>query len=453
MRIFEYPFVIITILVFIFIIAGAVGIIFAIKGLKNANGTVEKDFISINKLEGEYKKLSEEKSSRCTVYIDIASDTINRVHSSVKADVVLKNLEQNLLLLFPDAKAGGIARYSEESFVVISSMDSNEIRRKLDTLFDMVNGILIKNEAVNMVEVNGGFYVTKATDVTFNTAILRAKQACTIAENKKIPYCEWDNINGKEFEKRIKMENNIHKEIDNNKFFLMYQPIINVNNNEIVGAEVLARLNSETEGIVSPVTFLSAVNSVGLQEKFDYYIFEKNCKWISNDKVKREKYVYTINFSRNTLCEEGFSEEVISIIEKYGLKYSSVAVEILEDKNLTKEEKDMLHRNVSELKKRGVLILLDDFGSGYTSFSDLNHFDVSIVKIDKNIVQNAVNNSGMIILKNIIQTAKELGFKTLCEGIETKEHFETVKNAGCDFVQGYYFYKPMQVQKFEDIME
>ena len=83
----------------------------------------------------------------------------------------------------------------------------------------------------------------------------------------------------------------------------------------------------------------------------------------------------------------------------------------------------------------------------------LGHGNLIEVKIDKDIVQNSVTNAGLVILKNIIQTAKELGFKTLCEGIETKEHFETVKSAGCDYAQGYYLYKPMQVKKFEDIVE
>ena len=89
----------------------------------------------------------------------------------------------------------------------------------------------------------------------------------------------------------------IEKEIDNNRFFLEYQPILDAKTKKVIGAEVLSRLNSESEGVLSPGSFLSAVDSVGLNDKFDYYIFEKNCKWISNDKKQREGYKYTINFS------------------------------------------------------------------------------------------------------------------------------------------------------------
>ena len=99
------------------------------------------------------------------------------------------------------------------------------------------------------------------------------------------------------------------------------------------------------------------------------------------------------------------------------------------------------------------MILLDDFGKGYTSFSDLSDFDINIVKIDKAITQGATNKSGFVILKNIINTAHDLGFKTLCEGIETEEHKNIVVDAGCDMLQGYYFYRPMAVSKLEPLLE
>ena len=109
--------------------------------------------------------------------------------------------------------------------------------------------------------------------------------------------------------------------------------------------------------------------------------------------------------------------------------------------------------NLTLLKEKGILILLDDFGKGYTSFGDLADFDINIVKIDKEITQNSTTASGFLILKNIIRTAHDLGFKTLCEGIETEEHKKTVADAGCDMFQGYYFYRPMPVTQLESLFE
>ena len=214
---------------------------------------------------------------------------------------------------------------------------------------------------------------------------------------------------------------------------------------------MLSRLNSESEGVLTPGSFLSAVGSVGINDKFDYYIFEKNCKWISNDKKQREQYKYTINFSRSTLCEPQFAEKIIAIAQKYDLNFSCLAVEILEDKNITGEARKQMIDNLSVLKEKGISILLDDFGSGYTTFGDLQNLDISVVKIDKTITQNSVTDTGFIILKNIIRTASDIGFKTLCEGIETKEQEEAVIKAGCDLLQGFYYYKPMPVAQLEKV--
>ena len=96
-------------------------------------------------------------------------------------------------------------------------------------------------------------------------------------------------------------------------------------------------------------------------------------------------------------------------------------------------------------------MLLDDFGKGSTTLSDLTDFDISIVKIDKSITQSATTEAGLSMLKYTINAAHSLGYKTLCEGIETEEHKQIVIDAGCDILQGYYLYRPMPVAKFEEL--
>ena len=109
--------------------------------------------------------------------------------------------------------------------------------------------------------------------------------------------------------------------------------------------------------------------------------------------------------------------------------------------------------NLSVLKEKGISILLDDFGSGYTTFGDLQNLDISIVKIDSVITQNAVTENGYIILENIVRMAKSIGFKTLCEGVETKEQEEAAVRAGCDLLQGFYYYKPMPAVVLESLLK
>lgn len=453
MRIFEYPYVIITILVMIFVLMGLVGLYFTIKSVKTAKGTVGKSFCGIGKLETSFEKAGANRQNRCIVYISISMDSMKRIYPESRAVRLYEQTKGILFRCFCVDINGDISLYGGDGFVAVNSLDAEQIPNCIEKCYQDISNVFAEQGAVNVVRVSFGYHCTSSTEVSFKTALARAKQACNMADDKGVLYCRWDSSNGKAFERKLKIENNIQSEIDNNRFFLEYQPLVEASTNKIIGAEVLSRLNSPTEGVLTPYHFLSAVNNVGLNEKFDYYIFEKNCKWIASDMATRVKYVYTINFSRYTLCDPCFAENVINIIEEYGIDYSCMAVEILEDKSLSEAEKSVMVQNLTHLKEKGILILLDDFGKGYTSFGDLAKFDINIVKIDKSITQAATTQTGFLILKNIIQTAHDLGFKTLCEGIETDEHKKTAIEAGCDMLQGYYFYRPMPVAKLETLFE
>ena len=453
MKFFEYPYVIITILAIIFLAMGIIGLYFTMKSVKTAKGTVEKNFCSIGKIENDFEKAGPSGKNRSIIYISISLDSMKRLYSESKAIRMYEQIKKILLNYLSLRIGGEISLYGKENFVALNNLQSDEIKQCIDNCFKEINEAFVTHSAVGIVRVHFGYFCTSSTEVTFKTALGRAKQALSIAEHKDVLYCQWDNSNTKEFERKLKIENNIQNEIDSNRFFLEYQPILDAKTNKVIGAEVLSRLNSPTEGILTPRFFLSAVNNVGLNEKFDYYIFEKNCKWISNDKENRVKYVYTINFSRYTLCDHNLADKIIEISEKYDIDYSCIAIEILEDKDLDNNEKATMIKNLKRLKEKGILILLDDFGKGYTSFGDLTDFDISIVKIDKSITQNAINQTGFLILKNIIRTAHDLGFRTLCEGIETEEHKKVAVNAGCDMLQGYYFYRPIPVTQLETLFE
>ncbi len=451
MQIFEYPYVILTIMLLCFIVLAAIGIYFAVKGAKTANGREEKDFIPISKLETAFLKAGKRQEDRCILYAKVSLDNFRSLYSAEKTTRVLSEIKGVLLEAFGGDGESAIAACGEKNFVIFGGWDAEKARRKTESCFAKLNKCLLAYSALNIIDIRIGAYFAFGTAVSMDDAIGRAKQAYLLAKNENIPYAQWNISGGKALEKKIKIENNIEKEIDNNRFFLAYQPVLDAKTKKVIGAEVLSRLNSESEGVLTPGSFLSAVHSVRLNDKFDYYIFEKNCKWIANDKKQREAYTYTINFSRSTLCEPQFAEKIIGIVEKYDLKFSCLAVEILEDKNITGEDRKQMAANLSALKEKGMSVLLDDFGSGYTTFGDLQSLAISIVKIDKAITQNAVTDTGFIILKNIIRTAHDIGFKTLCEGVETQQQEDAALQAACDYLQGFYYYKPMPVAQLEKV--
>lgn len=453
MKFFEYPYVIITILALVFLVLGLIGLYFTMKSARTARGTAEKGFCSAGKIESEFEKAGTLRKSRGIIYVSVSLDSMKRLYSDSRAVRMAEQIKGILFRHFCLDKDGEICMYGKDIFLIYTGLPAEDIEKSIELCFEKINEALVRDGAVNVVRVHFGYHYTAATDVYFKTAFARARQACSMAEDKDVLYCRWDSTNVKAFERKIKIENNIQYEIDNNRFFLEYQPLVDAKTEGIIGAEVLSRLNSATDGILTPYHFLSAVNNVGLNQKFDYYIFEKNCKWISGDKENRMKYVYTINFSRHTLCARDFADNIINIVEKYGIDFSCIAVEILEDKNLSTEERKVMTDNIIRLKEKGVLFFLDDFGKGYSGFEDLTQFDISIVKVDKSITQNAVNQTGFLVLKNIIQTAHDLGYRALCEGVETEEHKKAAVDAGCDILQGYFFYRPMPVTRLETLFD
>ncbi len=453
MVIFEYPYLIITLFVLLFIFFVAVGIHFAIRFVHTANDKAEKSFLKISALKRFYNKYVKESGEVKVVYISLKPDSTHRLHSDTKKSRMFNNISDIILRTFSANEENKLAKHHSGHYVVVTCEPIEDISVYANKCIDNIKRTLSDDEAANVFGVTFGVYNNYFLHTSFDTALKRSGQACTLAEDKGIVLFQWNRDNGKELERKIKIKNTINSEIDNNKFFLEYQPIIDVKTEKIIGAEVLSRLNSVEDGILTPGTFLSALDSVGLNVKFDYYIFEKNCKWISNDKECRQKYFYSTNFSRATLCEKDFADKIISIVERYGLDYSIVAIEVLEDKNVNDAERKAMVENIYRLKEKGVLIFLDDFGRGFTSFADLDSLNISVVKIDKDVVSKVNNRNGLLILKNILRTANELGFKTLCEGIETKEQYDTVCNAGSDLAQGYYFYRPMPVKQLEELLQ
>ncbi len=452
MKIFEYPYVIIMVFAVVFVLLGAVGLYFALQGIKVAKGTREKDFTSVIRLENMFIKGAKQRRRRSVVYISVSLDNARSLYSDAKALEIFTCIKPVLLEIF-GASDGGVSSYDKTNFVALNSWGSELVECNIDNCMNKLNHCLTCKGALNIVDIRFGYYCDIVSQISFDEAIVRAKQACTMAEEENCTSREWSSKGSRALERKIAIENNIEDQIDNNRFFLEYQPILYAGTKKIFGAEVLSRLNSEKDGVLTPGSFLPAVQSVGITDKFDYYIFEKNCKWISNDKSQRENYVYTINFSRLTLCDIEFSQIITKILDKYSVKYSTVAIEILEDKALSGTEKNQMIQNLKKLKELGISTLLDDFGSGYTSFGDLTDFNISVVKMDKKMVRAANTDSGFLVLKNVIKTAKELGFKTLCEGIETASHESLAIRAGADLLQGYYYSRPISPAKLEQMFE
>lgn len=252
--------------------------------------------------------------------------------------------------------------------------------------------------------------------------------------------------------RKQEVQNRIAEFMERDLFCLVIQPIIDFRADKVCGGEVLSRLNHPERGVIFPDDFLPAVNSQGLHAKFDYYIFQKSCAWMSRTRTQSDKMEFlSCNFSRKTLSEEGSAQELVRIADRYGVPHSELAIEIIEQYPQTNDPRFL--NNLKQLKAAGFRIFLDDYGKGVTSESELTQYPLDVVKIDRSMLVAAETEDGKADFQQTVAMATRAGALITCEGIETEEQNSFARQAGCHYGQGFLFFKPMDLNQAYEMME
>lgn len=248
------------------------------------------------------------------------------------------------------------------------------------------------------------------------------------------------------YNKIIKIENiknELKNAVHNNEFILYYQPIVN-RRREIKKVEVLIRWNNDKLGFMSPNDFISYAEESGDIINIGYWVIEEVCKSFNKFSNNEKVIQVSINVSPIQLMEINFVEKVIEIAKKYNVDLCNLCFEITE--SVVLDENIIVYDNINLLYKAGAKIALDDFGTGYASFSYLKKFKLDILKIDKIFIDNC-SDIDYKIINNVKNIAHLLNMKTVVEGVETEKQFNILKELGCDYFQGYYFAKPMELDE------
>ena len=234
--------------------------------------------------------------------------------------------------------------------------------------------------------------------------------------------------------------------LEQNEFKVYYQPKHETITGKIVGAEALVRWEHKEFGFMSPGQFIPLFERNGFISKLDMFVLEQVCKdlkrWCEQD---FPVVPVSVNISRHDFMVEGCLQNQIETIDKYKVDHSLIHMEVTE--SMYSENTDFIIAQVKELQELGFMIEMDDFGSGYSSLGMLSSFPLNIIKLDISFVRNIRENE--VVIENIIKMAHRLGLLTVAEGAETDEQVTTLKTLGCDFIQGFYFSKPLPVKDFE----
>jgi EAL domain-containing protein (putative c-di-GMP-specific phosphodiesterase class I) len=252
-----------------------------------------------------------------------------------------------------------------------------------------------------------------------------------------------------EMERYYQLQQEAEKALESNEFFLVYQPLVNLNNGDVFGAEALLRWDNATFGMISPTEFIPILEEMGTIIPIGRWIISTACKQLRNWQISGQHLrKVSVNVSPVQFRDEYFVRDLKYILDETKVDPSYLELEITEGVLLNIE---VARKTLSELKQLGVEISIDDFGTGYSSLSYLKNLPVDTIKIDKSFIHE-LDVDGEIIINTIITMGKNLGFNVIAEGIENERQVTTLQQQNCDVGQGYYFSKPVRAHQFLSCM-
>ncbi len=247
-------------------------------------------------------------------------------------------------------------------------------------------------------------------------------------------------------QRKKSIEDDMHKALSNNEFVMFLQPKHSIRTGKIIGAEALARWQHPTRGMVSPADFIPVFEENGFIIKLDMFIWEEACKriraWID---AGIEPVPVSVNISREYIHTFDVKNTLLGLVEKYNIPISLLELEITESLDSAGVEEI-----VKDMKSSGFKMLMDDFGSGYSSLNMLKSTPFDVLKIDKSFLDEFMESDrGRKIIEHTILMSQDIGLDIIAEGVETGEQARFLSECGCDSAQGFFYSKPIPAHEFD----
>ncbi|MGK7946111.1 MAG: putative bifunctional diguanylate cyclase/phosphodiesterase [Microcystaceae cyanobacterium] len=300
-------------------------------------------------------------------------------------------------------------------------------------------GIAIGNANYQKVEE-----ILRDAEAALSQAKMKDKASYTIFHQQMY----WDTVN------RLELDQDLRRAIERNEFELRYQPIVELNTQQVRGFEVLTRWKHPEKGFIPPADFIPVTEENGLIIPLSNWVFEEACQQLFQWQQISDNFqdiTLSLNLSVKQLSQSNLVENVKNMIQEIGINSHHVKLEITESSIMENPEKACSVLN--EFKALGIKISLDDFGTGYSSLSYLHRFPIDILKIDRSFIKDITEKTDKLRLTQIIiELANHFGMEVIAEGIETPEQVEQLQQLGCQFGQGYYFDRPLTTEQAKNLI-
>lgn len=302
----------------------------------------------------------------------------------------------------------------------------------------------------NVVVKHGLYHIRRKTSLRpqgmYDRALLAIQK---IKNNYEVFLAEYDDVLRKELLVQRQVAENAQQALAEHQFVVYYQPKFDLHSNRTNGAEALIRWIHPELGFMNPGVFIPLFEQNGFICKLDYYVWEEVCKTLKSWEEQGLRIVpVSVNVSRRDFEDELLAEKVIKLLDKYGVAHENFHVEVTE--SAYSDNPQRISETIRKFHENGFVVELDDFGTGYSSMTALSDLDLDVMKLDMSLIRNDDPKSDKSVLEFSMQLAKMMQLKTVAEGVETEAQVERISSLGGDYIQGYYYSKPLTVGQFEE---
>lgn len=386
-----------------------------------------------------------ENTEGYVIALDISEfKLVNNVCGNARGDEVLKVIWDVIMANCNDNEQA--ARVNADRFVIFWIESSKKtVTYRIEKLINEIEGISEQLSVPRLYPVIGIRAVEKLDDADKRYGeALRAK--ALVKNRRDRHYAFYDEIDYDTIVENKNLENGFEKALADKKFEVWYQPKFNSHTGKIVGSEALIRWRADDGSLISPGRFIPLFEKNGNIIRLDEYVFREVCRQQKEwQKEGIQILPVSVNISRFSLYYSNVVEKYERIINYYDVDHKYVQIEITESAII---ENTVIVELIQKFHDAGFDILLDDFGSGYSSLASLNQMPFDTIKLDKSLVDYVGNENGEKLLKFIVQLVQSLGMKITAEGVEYKEQLDFLENLNCDDIQGFYFSKPLMLADF-----
>lgn len=333
-----------------------------------------------------------------------------------------------------------LARGEGDAMLFTFSKQHN-LSHVMHQLNEVLNSLVIRKSEV---KIKASVGIAEANEESKTQDLVRDAEVTMyrMKRNKKGSYGIHEPKDIKLMNSQFNIFSRLDKAIDSKEFYLLYQPKVSIPDNRVIGFEALVRWKSEELGIVYPDQFITVAEHTGQIIRLGAYIMDQAMGFAKRCAEKDDELIVSINISSSQLMDEKFIETTRYLLEKNGVSTKNIAFEVTETVYI--ENIQVVHDIITTICDMGIVIYLDDFGTGYSSLNYLNQLPIHILKVDKSFIDHIhMDDQSSHLAETIFSMAKSLNLKCVAEGVEEVAQYDKLIELECDYIQGYFFDKPL----------